>query len=149
LHLIAELCVNIQNNSMICPNCKSSVPDNSPVCPECGQNLRSFMKDVPVSADINTGNPWSQTISQPLPRAIPTNMVFAIIGTLLFSPCGIVAVINAAKVSLLIQAGQVEEARKASKNAVYWSLAAVLVGLAVMVFFPTALKDMMASMPVK
>ena len=134
---------------MICPNCKSSVPDNSPVCPECGQNLRSFMKEQPLSADINSVNPWSPAISQPLPKAIPTNMIFAIIGTVLFYPFGIVAVINAARVGLLIKASQFEEAAKASKNAVYWSLAAVIVGLIVAMYFPALLKNMTASMPVK
>ena len=96
---------------MFCKNCGKNIQDGTVQCPYCGQNL--------------------QDIVQP-EMSIKTHLTEAILVTLFCClPFGIVAIVNAAKVSGLVAAGKYNEAMEASNNASKWVKISLIVGIIV------------------
>ena len=94
---------------MFCKNCGKNIQDGTAQCPYCGQNLQ----DV-VQSEI----------------AIKTHLTEAILVTLFCClPFGIVAIVNASKVSNLVAAGKYNEAVEASNNASKWVKISLIVGI--------------------
>ena len=94
---------------MFCKNCGKSIQDGTGRCSYCGQNLE------------NTVQPE---------RVIKTHLTEAILVTLFCClPFGIVAIVNAAKVSNLVAVGKYSEAEEASNNAGKWVKISLIVGI--------------------
>ena len=94
---------------MFCRHCGKSIQDGTAQCPYCGQNLQDI-----VQPEIT----------------IKTHLTEAILVTLFCClPFGIVAIINAAKVSNLVAAGKYNEAVEASNNASKWVKISLIVGI--------------------
>lgn len=94
---------------MFCKNCGKNIPDGTVQCPYCGQTLQ------------NTTQPEI---------SIKTHLTEAILVTLFCClPFGIVAIVNAAKVSSLVSAGKYNEAVEASNNASKWVKISLIVGI--------------------
>ncbi|MCF4119568.1 CD225/dispanin family protein [Antribacter sp. KLBMP9083] len=84
-------------------------------------------------------------MSQPVPVDLPpgyiavpaevtpprTHLALAVVATVLFWPLGLVALVSAARVGPLWNAGKLAGARVASARARGWSLAAIVAGLLV------------------
>lgn len=68
-----------------------------------------------------------QSPQEPCP---PTNLAWAIISTVLCClPAGVVAIIYAVKVTNKYNAGDIEEAKKASETGAWWCIASIILGL--------------------
>lgn len=82
--------------------------------------------------------------SAPL-RAVPTNLVWAILATILCClPTGIVAIVYAAQVNSKLEAGNIQGARAASDNARTWSWVSLALGLvSIVVYFIAVLPAML------
>lgn len=94
---------------MFCKKCGTPLSDGSTVCPQC-----SFAESAPRTEEI------------------PTHLLRSILVTLFCClPLGIVAIVYAAKVSGLVAAGQIAEAKTASEAAGKWSLWGLIAGLVV------------------
>lgn len=94
---------------MFCKNCGKSIEDGTVQCPHCGQNLQDA-----VRPEIS----------------IKTHLTEAVLVTLFCClPFGIVAIVNAAKVSNLVAAGKYNEAVEASNNASKWVKISLIVGI--------------------
>ena len=97
---------------MICGKCGAVIADNTNVCPQCGTSV--------ARPTVTTNNG----------AAIPSHLVGAIISTLCCClPFGIPAIIFASQVNSKVAAGDLEGARRASKNALIWMLVSIGVGL--------------------
>ena len=67
---------------------------------------------------------------QPAEPCPPTNLVWAIISTVLCCiPAGIVAIVYATKVTKKYQAGDIEGAKRASEVGAWWCIAAIVLGI--------------------
>lgn len=67
---------------------------------------------------------------QPAEPCPPTNLVWAIISTVLCCiPAGIVAIVYATKVTKKYQAGDLEGAKRASEVGAWWCIAAIVLGI--------------------
>ena len=67
---------------------------------------------------------------QPAEPCPPTNLVWAIISTVLCCiPAGIVAIFYATKVTKKYQAGDIEGAKRASEVGAWWCIAAIILGI--------------------
>ena len=97
---------------MVCGSCGATIADNATVCPQCGTPVVR-----PTVVPSNGEN-------------IPNHLVGAIISTCCCClPFGIPAIIFAAQVNPKIAGGDLEGARKSSKNALTWTLVAIGVGI--------------------
>ncbi len=80
---------------------------------------------APYSAEQPVNNSWFPT--EPCP---PTNLVWAIICTILCCQIfGIIGIVYAAQVKSLYIQGNIDGARKASKNSLMWSIIGMCVGI--------------------
>ena len=71
-----------------------------------------------------------QPQQQPAEPCPPTNLVWAIISTVLCCiPAGIVAIVYATKVTKKYQAGDIEGAKRASEVGAWWCIAAIVLGI--------------------
>lgn len=101
---------------MFCKNCGSPLPDGATVCPKC----------------TSSGAPATPSRVE----AIPTYLLRSILVTILCCmPLGIVSIVYAAKVSGLVAAGRIAEAKAASESARKWSLWALFVGFIVQLLY--------------
>ena len=67
---------------------------------------------------------------EPVEPCPPTNMVWAVLATILCCiPLGIVGIVYANKVSKLYLAGDIEGAKSASETGAWWCIAAITVGV--------------------
>lgn len=85
----------------------------------------------PVSAiePVNQSQPSAPT-GMPYPECPPTNMVWAIISTILCCiPLGIVAIVYASKVSKAYYEGNLDAARHYSEVSAWWCIAAIVGGI--------------------
>ncbi|MCM1153628.1 MAG: CD225/dispanin family protein [Muribaculum sp.] len=84
----------------------------------------------PAASPVNPCPP-----QPPVPPMPPTNVLWAILSLVLCcTPLGIVALVFAARVSSLYYAGKYDEAAKSSRNAEYWIIASIVLGLISMTF---------------
>ena len=101
---------------MTCGKCGAAIADDVNVCPQCGTSVAR------------------PTVVEGKAAAIPNHLVGAIISTLCCClPFGIPAIIFATQVNSKIAAGDLEGARKASKNALTWMLVSIGVGIVLQV----------------
>ena len=97
---------------MVCGKCGAAIADNANVCPQCGTSV--------ARPTVVAGNG----------AAIPNHLVGAIISTLCCClPFGIPAIIFAAQVNSKVSAGDLEGARRSSKNALTWMLVSIGAGI--------------------
>jgi hypothetical protein len=84
--------------------------------------------DQPVQqTDVQQPQYVPQQPAEPCP---PTNMVWAVLATILCCiPLGVVGIIYANKVSKLYLAGDIEGAKKASETGAWWIIAAITIGI--------------------
>ena len=105
---------------MFCGKCGETLPDNAIVCSRCGAQ---------VARVATTG----------YGESIPNYLVGAILVTLFCClPLGIPAIVFATQVNSKVAIGDIEGAKKASKNAMIWtfvSLGAGLVGGLIYILF--------------
>ena len=97
---------------MFCAECGAEIADKAVVCPKCG---------VPVAGkgfDAN-GKP-----------AVPNHMVLAILTTIFCCLIGgIVAIIYSSQVNTKLAQGDIAGAQSASKTAMGWIIANIVIGL--------------------
>lgn len=97
---------------MFCAECGAEIVDKAVVCPKCG---------VPVAGkgfDAN-GKP-----------AVPNHMVLAILTTVFCCLIGgIIAIIYSAQVNTKLAQGDIAGAQSASKTAMGWIIANIVIGL--------------------
>lgn len=88
------------------------------------------MASQPVTVGDPIQQPQQYGSAQPAEPCPPTNMVWAVLATVLCcSPLGIVGILNAKKVSKLYLAGDIEGAKKASNTGAWWIIAAITLGI--------------------
>lgn len=107
------------------PNNVPPVPKSAP-SPAYSGNPNNLSE--PISLKINPATaPMGQGAAEPMP---PTFLVWSVVATILccFIP-GIVAIINSAKVSSKYYAGDIEGARRASRNAEIWIIISFVLGV--------------------
>lgn len=96
---------------MFCKNCGKSIVDGTMQCPFCGQNCSEVVQPA---------------------MSIKTHLTEAILVTLFCClPFGIIAIVNASKVSGLAAAGKINEAMEASNNAKKWALIGLILGFVI------------------
>lgn len=120
---------------------------------EAAQPAQAAGLEVPFEAGVEQGEPIAQGVpvgycapenasaryampAMPLgsgeqrPKCPPTNMVWAILATVLCCiPTGIVAIIYAGKVSSRYQAGDYEGAERASETGAWWCIGTIIAGI--------------------
>lgn len=93
---------------------------------------------APQPSEAVTGDPIQPQPARPQPAmpqapvepCPPTNMVWAILATILCCiPLGIVGIYYANQVSKLYQAGDLEGAKSASETGAWWCIAAITIGV--------------------
>ena len=95
----------------------------NPVAPVMGEPLEPRRPDVPQAA-------MPQAATGEVPECPPTNLVWAILATVLCCiPLGIVAIVYANKVSRLYYEGDLAGARRASETGAWWCIAAIIMGI--------------------
>ncbi len=94
---------------MFCKNCGNQIADAAVVCTKCG---------VPVAGKYPAAN-----------AMVKNHMVEAILTTVICCvPFGIVAIVYASQVNTKLAQGDIEGAKSASKKAIGWIIASVIVG---------------------
>jgi predicted nucleic acid-binding Zn ribbon protein len=97
---------------MYCRKCGAANPDDAVRCAGCGEVLQKAPQPDPQSPQV------------------PNYLVYAILATIFCCvPFGIVAIVYAAQVNALLQAGNYAAAREASNKARTWCWVAFGVGL--------------------
>lgn len=97
---------------MFCPNCGKNNADQAKFCSGCGQSM-SAPPVPPVQSATDQA-----TAVQGIPQVQVRNyLVHSIIAIFFFFPLAIVALVNAIKVDNLLAAGNIEQAKLASKRA--------------------------------
>ncbi len=105
------------------PNNVPPVPQSRPVTPtESSEPIKPWLQNL-----NNNLSQQSQAINEPMPK---TYLVWSVITTILccFIP-GIVAIINSTKVSSKYFQGDIEGARRASRNAEIWIIISFVLGV--------------------
>ena len=78
----------------------------------------------------HTMPPMPLESGEPRPKCPPTNLVWAILATILCCiPTGIVAIIYAGKVTSRYQAGDYEGAERASETGAWWCIGSIIAGI--------------------
>ena len=109
---------------MFCKKCGTQNDDNAVKCTKCGESLKAVVQ-----------------------AKTPNYLVQAILVTVFCClPLGIVAIIFAAQVNTKIGAGDIEGAKKSSKNAKMWSWIAFGLGLVGLVIYVVIVAGSMASL---
>ncbi len=112
---------------MFCTHCLTMNADDATSCSQCGRDLRPAWQTSPAGG-IQQG--YQARVK------VPNYMVFAILVTMFcFLPTGILAMVSSAQVNNKLAVGDVEGARRASKNAQMWCLISVGMGLVMLVAF--------------
>ena len=110
---------------MFCPNCGSPAPENSPFCPICGQAFAANPYQPPHPYPPQP-QPYPNPYSQPAP---PDHMVWSILVTIFCCQIfGIIAIVNASKVSGAVARGDYATATQASNSAKTWCIAGMICG---------------------
>lgn len=105
---------------MFCRECGAQNDDGARFCTKCGKN---FEEETVSLAVEETKNDFEKNVE------VKNYLTPAIISTICCCvPFGVPAIIYAAKVKTLLEAGKVPEAIAASKKAKNWCLAAFLCG---------------------
>ncbi len=110
-----------------CTYCGSELPEEVKFCPNCGKPIVSDNYDASPAY-----RPEAVNNSYPANNACcpPTYLVFSIVVTLLCCiPFGIIGIVNAANVTSRFNAGDIQGASKASRNARLWSTIALCCGI--------------------
>lgn len=123
---------------MYCSHCGTQIEDNAKFCGNCGARIESNGAAAPCGtiAAQDGAQPAPAQTTYPKPSA-PASVsrgtayvVWAILLTLLFfPPTGVVAVAYASKIRMLVDAGRYEEAGRAKKNALAWSIVTAVLGV--------------------
>lgn len=133
---------------MYCMHCGTQLKENAKFCSNCGARIESngaaapcgtiAAQDIPAAPQsvVPASQPTPAQTTYPKPSApAPVSrgtayVVWAILLTLLFfPPTGIVAVAYASKIRMLVDAGRYEEAGRAKKNALAWSIVTAVLGV--------------------
>ena len=97
------------------------------VCPVPEQNVA--VEQQPYQPQQQSYQP-QYAGAQPSEPCPPTNLVWAIISTVLCCiPAGIVAIVYATKVTKKYNAGDIEGAKRASEVGAWWCIAAIILGI--------------------
>ncbi len=136
---------------MYCPRCGTENTDSADTCKTCGNNLRVWRGEAPIESEVPASRPPTSAQPPPPPPeytappgqpphayypagSIPNYLVQSIIVTLCCClPAGIPAIVYAAQVNGKLQAGDVDGAVRASKNARTWCWVAFGLGLAAII----------------
>lgn len=142
---------------MYCMHCGTQLKENAKFCSNCGARIESNgaaapcgtiaaqdgaqptpAQDIPAAPQsvVPASQPAPAQTTYPKPSApAPVSrgtayVVWAILLTLLFFPLtGVVAVAYASKIRMLVDAGRYEEAGRAKKNALAWSIVTAVLGV--------------------
>lgn len=107
---------------MYCTNCGTPRADNAAACANCGQPVPHF----------------------PVQPRIESYLVPAVLTTICCCPPGgIVAIVYAAQVNSKLAAGDIEGARKASRDAKMWSWISAGAGLAIAIGYAVVMAVIM------
>lgn len=98
--------------------------------PQCGTNTGPTRATAP-SQEYPRYAPGQQPYQEyRVPPCPPTNLIWAILSLICCCQVfGIIAVVYAAQVTSLYNSGRYEASRKASNNALTWSIASLVVGI--------------------
>ena len=108
---------------MHCTSCGQQNHADARFCQNCGREL--------PSQESAGGGYQPAGIGEPRPY-VPNHLVWAILATIFCClPTGIAAIVYAAQVNGLLNAGDYDAARRASDSAKTWALVSVPLGLAV------------------
>ena len=92
--------------------------------------LQGMYEMVSQPDSVATQQPQASAAQQSAEPCPPTNMVWAILATVLCCiPLGIMGIVYAGKVSKLYLAGDLEGAKKASETGAWWCIAAITIGV--------------------
>ena len=120
-------------SSRYCTQCGQPIPEESKFCTNCGSPV-----PTPPPSEVKPDLQYSQqqykqpspTPSRPTTPKPKSNLVLAILSTIFCClPLGIPAIVFAAKVDNLWNAGQYAEAEDASRKARNWMLASIITGV--------------------
>ena len=105
------------------------VADNVPPIPEASPTVTG----QPYQGQPYQGQPqYVQQPDQSAPVCPPTNLVWAIIATVLCCmPAGIIAIVYALKVSTRYREGDIKGAERASETGAWWCIASIILGIIV------------------
>ena len=97
---------------------------------QTGQPLGNAIEQQPVNTQPVNNQPVDTQNEQTTEPCPPTNLVWAIITTLLCClPAGIVAIIYALKVTNKYREGDIEGAKRASETGAWWCIASIILGI--------------------
>ncbi len=133
----------------VCPHCSKLVAGPVPTagrgipCPHCGERFTAspslpVAKRAARSADEHGGSrTWTRPDWEPQledhedrRRDIPDHLGVAVLITIfLFTPVGIVAIVQAARAKRLVRQGAYKEGRRVSASAKWWVNVSAVVGL--------------------
>jgi cation transporter-like permease len=115
---------------MYCANCGTQNTDDATNCVSC----KSAIEKQPITQ--NNGSSGATLPSQQNNvEKIDSHLVLAIVCFVFFWLIGIVAIIYAARVSTLVASGDIEGARKSSKNAKTWGWAGIIISIVIMAIY--------------
>ena len=119
---------------MYCSACGHENSDDARFCESCGRETRGLAAANPPSAPApysrqSSGGYSSSGIGEPRDH-VPNHLVWAILVTIFCClPFGIVAIVYAAQVNGMLNAGDYEGARRASNSAKTWAIVSMALGL--------------------
>jgi interferon-induced transmembrane protein len=99
---------------MNCPVCGAQIGDPGDSCSHCG---------------IGLSDTAQSTAENPITRGVKTHLATAIVMTLFFLPCGVVAIFYAVKARTLLAAGKFDEAVTQANKAERWCWIAFALGV--------------------
>jgi hypothetical protein len=112
---------------IFCTRCLTGNVDDATQCSGCGAGL-------PPAGQTSSGDELRQPFRTGV--IVPNHMLFAVLVTMFcFLPTGIAAIVSSARVNNKLAVGDIEGARRASKNAQMWCLISVGMGLVMLVAF--------------
>lgn len=110
---------------MICKNCGREFLDDATYCPYCGERV-----------DGSSSYKKSEYKGQSYADKPPTYLAEAILATIFCClPFGVVAIVYASQVDSRWNVGDYYGAQEASDNAKRWSIASLVVGLIILIFY--------------
>jgi len=118
---------------MYCANCGTQNADDAANCVNC----KNTLGPPSVAQNINPAN-TALPAQQNNTEKIESHLALAIVCFILFWLVGVVAIIYAARVSTLVASGDIEGAKKSSKNAKIWGWIGIIISIVIIILYVIA-----------